>query len=403
MDTRTGGRANGQSAEGRQPIDMRPKRRHTEVEIVASEVYEFWVSLRVAFASSDDDFTDFDVGRAWVDSARARCAAFDPAALEALGLLLGNERREALGGTLISLVARSPEPRTVPHFLEWLAAYPANQLVVLLLDQDGLNSDWLEMLAAALAAPQDEALLQKFLNCYDRDQRPSVRMLLTDPEAARRRLLQGLWGWYEAVFKQESPRIMPMVERECDALEQLKRDRPREFIDIAMHGVQWDRSVAARRIIFAPSYFSRPAVFYHYWDDVLTFCPPVDDSRLDPADRNREPGAPDPEVLRFFEALGDHTRLSILRLLGEKQMYLTELAAQLNLTKATTKFHMVKLRAAGLVTLHDRGRHTFYEVRPDIPRHAKELLRTYLGAPRMGSPYPGDGLETSSHSVRRRR
>jgi len=32
-------------------------------------------------------------------------------------------------------------------------------------------------------------------------------------------------------------------------------------------------------------------------------------------------------------------------------MYLTELADRMDLTKATTKHHMVKLRDAGLVTL----------------------------------------------------
>jgi DNA-binding transcriptional ArsR family regulator len=360
---------------------MRPRRRTAAVEIVASEVYEFCVSIRVAFASPDDDFTDFDVGPQWVAAARAKCAAHDAHALDALGLYLGNDRRAALGGTLLSLVARSPEPRTVARFLEWLASYPANQLVEMLLDQEGHGDEWHDTLAAALAAPDDEARLRAVLKDYDRDQHPTVRAVLRDPEATRRQVVAGLRGWYEAVFKQEIPRVMPMVERERDALERLRRERPRDFVDLAMHGVQWERPVAGR-IIFAPSYFSRPAVFYHFWDDVLTFCPPVDDARLDATDQEHEPDAPDPEVLRFFEALGDRTRLRILRLLGERELYLTQLADRLDLTKATTKFHMVKLRAAGLVTLHDRGRHTFYETRADIARHARELLTSYLGMPR---------------------
>jgi DNA-binding transcriptional ArsR family regulator len=85
--------------------------------------------------------------------------------------------------------------------------------------------------------------------------------------------------------------------------------------------------------------------------------------------------------LRFFEALGDPTRLRILRLLAEREMYLTELADRLKLTKATTKHHMVRLRAAGLVTLYDRERLTYYALRPDVPRHARELLEHYLGTP----------------------
>jgi DNA-binding transcriptional ArsR family regulator len=95
--------------------------------------------------------------------------------------------------------------------------------------------------------------------------------------------------------------------------------------------------------------------------------------------RRGDPRAPDEETLRFFLALGDPSRLRILRLLAERQMYLTELADRMDLTKATTKHHMVKLRDAGLVTLYDRDRMTFYELRPDIARHARQLLSNYLG------------------------
>ena len=391
MEPGTQARTEGHNAAGRQPIDMRPRRRQAAVEISASAVYELCVSVRVAFASPDEDFTDFDIGPHWIAAARGKCAAYDPRASDALGLYLGNDRREALGGTLLSLVARCPEPRTVPAFLDWLATYPASQLVEMLLDQQGHGDDWAETLAAALAAPEDEGRLRPVLKNYDRAQHPTVRAVLRDPEAARRQVVMGLRGWYEAVFKQEIPYIMPIIERERDALERLRRERPREFVDLAMRGVQWERPVAGR-IIFAPSYFARPAVFYHFWDDVLTFCPPVDDARLDAADQEHEPGAPDPDVLRFFEALGDRTRLHILRLLRERELYLTQLADRLNLTKATTKFHMVKLRAAGLVTLHDRGRHTYYETRADIPRHARDLLTSYLG-PAPAPPPDGTTIE----------
>jgi DNA-binding transcriptional ArsR family regulator len=90
---------------------------------------------------------------------------------------------------------------------------------------------------------------------------------------------------------------------------------------------------------------------------------------------------PREDILQFFEALGDATRLRILRLLAEREMYLTELSERLGLTKATTKHHMVKLRAAGLVTLYDRDRMTFYALRPDIARHAGQLIDEYLGRP----------------------
>jgi DNA-binding transcriptional ArsR family regulator len=125
-------------------------------------------------------------------------------------------------------------------------------------------------------------------------------------------------------------------------------------------------------------------VFYHFWRGTLTFCAPVDAVAVTPGEETIDgSSAPGEEILRFFEALGDATRLRILRLLAEREMYLTELSDRLRLTKATTKHHMVRLRASGLVTLYDRDRMTFYALRQDVSRHASQLLDDYLKRPRQ--------------------
>jgi DNA-binding transcriptional ArsR family regulator len=145
-----------------------------------------------------------------------------------------------------------------------------------------------------------------------------------------------------------------------------------------MRGVQWQRPAGLRRYIFAPSFFCRPAVFYHFWRGALTFCAPTDQATPTVEQQRADPNAPSAETLRFFEALGDDTRLRILRLLAQREMYLTELAERLGLTKATTKHHMVRLRAAGMVTLYDRERMTYYALRSDIPRRSAQILERYL-------------------------
>ena len=145
-----------------------------------------------------------------------------------------------------------------------------------------------------------------------------------------------------------------------------------------MRGVQWQRPAGLRRYIFAPSVFCRPALFYHFWRGTLTFCAPTELATPSVEPQRADPNAPSVETLRFFEALGDDTRLRILRLLAQREMYLTELAERLGLTKATTKHHMVRLRAAGMVTLYDRERMTYYALRPDIARRAAQTLEMYL-------------------------
>jgi ArsR family transcriptional regulator, virulence genes transcriptional regulator len=360
-------------------VDLR-RGRAPDVEIMSCDTYDFLVSLRVVLASPEFDFTGYDVGRAWIESARARCNARDPRALGILGHYLGDGHPASLHASLISLVYRCPEPRDTPHFLEWLATLPPNELAEVLLDQDGLGADWPEVLAATLASPRSEETQTRLLTRYIEELWPTVAAIVNDPEATRTELVGALRVWYDAVFAAEVVHVHPALQREAAALERRRQELPVElFVEETMRGVQWQRPAGLRRIVFAPSYFSRPAVFYHFWRGTLTFCTPVDESRIEPAATTTDPRAPGADILRFFEALGDPTRLRILRLLAEREMYLTELAERLKLTKATTKHHMVRLRAAGLVTLYDRERLTYYALRPDVARHARELLEHYLG------------------------
>lgn len=392
MDTGIDARpATQQATQPPRAVDLR-RARAPEVEILACPTYDFLLSMHVALASPDYDYADYAVGREWIESARARCNALAPDALDVLGRYLGNGRPGSLHATLISLVAQCPEPRDTKHFLQWIGALPVEQLTEVLLDQQGLGDDWRNLLLAALAErqhPADEAAASnqptatmQLLDRYPADIRPTVATVLRQPEEARAELLTALRIWDKAVFAQEIPRIMPLLRREAAVLERQRAEMPVDrFVKMGMRGVEWQRPATFRRVIFAPSYFCRPAVFYHFWRDTLTFCTPIEAVVLAPDAQRTDPRAPSEEILDFFDALGDKTRLRILRLLSEREMYLTELAEQLGLTKATTKHHMVCLRAAGLVTLYDRDRMTFYALRPDIARRSTQLLDEYLCRP----------------------
>jgi len=367
-------------------VDLR--RGHVpDIEIIACPTYDFLLSLHVSLASTDDTYADYDVGRDWIESARARCQARDTQALDTLGRALGDGRPGSLHATLISLVWQCPEPREAPQFLDWLAELPLPQLAEVLLDQESLGPEWLTALREALA--EDSASISTdaqlgpavryLLDFYPKDTRQTVLAALSDLEGARAALASALRVWYEAVFTDEEPRLTPLLQREAEALERRRTEmQPDPFVELAMRGVQWQRPVGLRRIIFAPSYFCRPAVFYHFWRGTLTFCAPIEYTGPEAEAQWVDPRAPGEEILRFFEALGDDTRLRILRLLAEREMYLTELAERLGLTKATTKHHMVRLRAAGLVTLYDRDRLTYYALRPDVTKRAAQMLDTYL-------------------------
>ncbi|NUU64089.1 ArsR/SmtB family transcription factor [Paenibacillus agri] len=58
----------------------------------------------------------------------------------------------------------------------------------------------------------------------------------------------------------------------------------------------------------------------------------------------------DTQSLRVYEALASEVRLRIVDLLGEREMHIKELAAELHLSSAIVSSHVVKLQKAGIVS-----------------------------------------------------
>ena len=166
-----------------------------------------------------------------------------------------------------------------------------------------------------------------------------------------------------------------MLERDVAAhpLEDAARD-PIGFVERATNGIRLVPEPKIRRIVLAPSYFGRPYNSLTKVGDVQLICYPIADASLGAADRVTPPAA----TVRLYRALGDASRLRILRLLAERDRYLTEIANELDLSKPTIKHHLAQLRAAGLITLTQQGNLTYYTLRRDRVEEAGIELRAYL-------------------------
>ena len=74
----------------------------------------------------------------------------------------------------------------------------------------------------------------------------------------------------------------------------------------------------------------------------------------------------DPRSLRelelFFAALGDSTRLKMLKLITNEELCSCELMAALELTQPTTSHHLGILERAGVLSTRRDGKWVFYKV-----------------------------------------
>jgi DNA-binding transcriptional ArsR family regulator len=81
------------------------------------------------------------------------------------------------------------------------------------------------------------------------------------------------------------------------------------------------------------------------------------------------------EASAIFRALGDPTRLEVLRLLGDGDGYTaTALAERLPITRQGVSKHVAVLSEVGLVASEHRGRAVIYRVRPELLAEAATWL-----------------------------
>jgi predicted transcriptional regulator len=87
--------------------------------------------------------------------------------------------------------------------------------------------------------------------------------------------------------------------------------------------------------------------------------------------------APVQELLSFFRALADQSRLKIVGLLATQPYPVEQLSAMLGLGESTVSHHLSRLSEAGLVSAKADGHYSVYSLQPDaVSMMARRLLRT---------------------------
>jgi DNA-binding transcriptional ArsR family regulator len=323
--------------------------------------YDFLFSLS-GDAGSTDDLPAAD--RSWLADARAslpedvRAPArrlFENEACAHLATIL-IDRREARGADDTVAIVEATDVDTVMRAMySWTFREPE-------------LAQTLEGFLSGTATLKDvEALLPE----HKRDHH---RPVLEDREQTHRDMITVLRAWAD-VFRPIEGRITSILERDHDlrSADRSTLDGP-DLIERTTGGIRWLPEAGVKRVILAPSYFTRPYNYLFEGDGWRFFGYPVADEALDADD----PFAPAQSVVRLHRALGDETRMRILKLLSKRDLYLTEIAQQLELSKPTIKHHLALLRAAGLVTITESGTVVYYSLRRQRLDDASIEVKRYL-------------------------
>ncbi len=331
------------------------------IEWDARSLYDFLFSL-TGDAGATEDLPETD--RAWLRDARAALA---PEIAAEVTELFGAQ----LGIFLAAFVVERPGIATVDQLLDALAAVSTHELIATVLRDFAHDADLAPLLERASTG---DAEARAALQAATSGHQAELGILLDDPAGAQQRIVRVLRAW-AVPFGTIEPRIRAIEDRDV-ALRAADRGAfgGSELIERTTGGIRWLPEVGIRRVILAPSYFSRPFNYLLAGDGWRFFGYPVSDDALEVGDRL----APPPAMVRLHRALGDETRMRILKLLAGQDLYLTEIAQHLELSKPTIKHHLALLRSAGLVTVVEAGSVIYYNLRRDRLEAASSELSTFL-------------------------
>jgi DNA-binding transcriptional ArsR family regulator len=219
-----------------------------------------------------------------------------------------------------------------------------------------------------------------------------IALIFDDPAELGRRFRTLVGDYWEAGFADEWGRLEPRL---TDAVAQagreiavdgmypflrglssrLRVDPEREEFGLDLPHDHRVEVTEARPLVLVPSAFVWPHVRVNCdepWPLSLVYPAPfvIDDAR---------PRIPSSDLVHVLGALGNDTRLRVLRLTAERPRSTQELAGLVGLTEAGMSKHLQKLAAAGLLTTRREGYYVLYSAAVDRVRPLSGTLLGYLG------------------------
>lgn len=353
--------------------DMSGRRQDLIVQVEAGLTYEFFLSLCV-FSNSDNPWRPYAVGKAWFEAISKKLSPDLLATIEQFGFQSHEMWRQ-----IVALGYTCPPPRDIPTLLAYLQTIDPLELRLHLLGYYMRQHRRTTPPEVIYAAAQGDAearstLLRTSFPENASWQRTLHWMLSLDAAAVKQRLLFLVSGWYNEIFREQEPEILPCLVRDVEVKRVLQATHsPEQLIEMCT-GWEYVPEPGIRRVILIPSYVMRPLNDEAESGDTRLFFYPVADASL-----LTDVSAPPAHVLLLAKTLGDERRLRILKLLASGNYSLQEVADALGVAKTTVHHHLVQLRSVGLVRMRMSDKR--FSLRRAPIDHLGEWLHRYLDGP----------------------
>ncbi len=347
----------------------------TRILFDSGSAYDFFISLVVLHSPAE-----FGLRPSWAAGVRSRLPASPREFFE---------RSVPFLGAPLAWLHDLPDPqRDAAAALDALRQIPPEQrLARLTFTTDtpaALRQALLDTATSGQASPAARELLKAQFNTKRHVPPPHTLdyCLIAWSRAAEfgEELLEALDAYRTVFFAAEEAHIQPLLHAGQDIARRLTAAHPlAAVIETLTRGVSIEEIASAAQLTLIPSYWSTPLIFFQRLPEnraLLVFgCRPAHLSLAGG-------GAVPPALVDSFKALGDPTRLRILRFLAQQPLTPAGLAQRLRLRPPTVIHHLNILRLAGLVhiRLHAGGERR-YALRHEGMDEALAALQRFLDTP----------------------
>ncbi|GAB4475605.1 MAG: hypothetical protein Kow00124_16800 [Anaerolineae bacterium] len=338
--------------------------------------YDLFISLNVLHNPGN-----YGVRPAWAAGMRSRLPGAERETLEKLFDLLGM-------ATPLGWVYHLPQPKNGQTVLAELERLPARTRLFHILfehhrEKESDRAFYRSIVERGAYSKQDVDTVYEMYRKHDkkgitREKAAHQLDIWADAEAFGESYLSAIRAYYDVFFAEEEARIRPYLDEALAKAQGLAAELSiTELLEQLSQGVRFEEPPEAGRIVLAPSFWGSP--YLHYVEvepDIMLVA-----FGARPDDASVVPGEVVPDaLLNALKAMGDPTRLRILRYLTDESLTPTQLARRLRLRAPTVIHHLSMLRVAGLVQVTVSKKEKIYALRKDgveaVCRSLKGFLET---------------------------
>ena len=324
--------------------------------------------LALSMFTGDEPQESYEVGKAWF--ARARAAA-SSGLVTALRTLLGSEGPRWF--LLLGLVHEAGGSHDTKRLLSHLRAMPSADVLIALIGGrlPALRTAEGQTLVKTALAGEVKAIAALAARGHASDSKIVKRLLAMGAGEVKRLTIEVVRRWEQEVFGPMGDNAAALAEDVTAKTSAARRMSPHQLVDFATGGINYEGEAGIERVLLVPSIVTRPWITISEWESTKIICYRAGLAGATAA------GEPAKDMVLVYRALGDETRLRLLRELSAGDRRLTELVQALGLSKSTLHGHLAVLRSAGLIRL-SLGAEKRYGLRPGLP-DLNRILAEYIG------------------------